>query len=269
MGGRGSSSGLTATASAPLPPNPAPPMPKMPPVPNPIADQVPDDNNTPVTPNVLDNLTGLTDGELAQLFRDSQKVNLPNHLDDADDVTQRFVFQIGLNDKPTVLDAAAFNKFMSDNLIDQSQVLSRSVNGGTLKTSAGGSRTLKPQDIVDMMTQSRLNYIGGKIGGQAYGAGTYFDQNGGGNTGYGNGMTVNAVLNPATARVISSTRLSSLAQQFDQTHPQFARATGGYTTKFRNNNMSVYALVLGYNVIKDGYGTYHNVIDRKALVYKK
>ena len=55
MGGRGSSSGLTATA-APTQPTPGPKL-KIPvPAPNPIADQAPDDNNTPVTPNAIDSL---------------------------------------------------------------------------------------------------------------------------------------------------------------------------------------------------------------------
>lgn len=268
MGGRGSSSGLTATA-APTQPTPGPKL-KIPvPAPDPIADQVPDDNNTPVAPNAIDSLTNMTDDQLAQLYASSQAAGLPNHLGDADDKTQRFVFQIGLNDKPMVLDTAAFTQFLSDNNISRSQILSRSVNGGTLKTSSGGTRSLSAQDVVDMMTQSRLNYIGGKHGGQRFGAGTYFDQNGGGNTGYGNGKTVTAVLNPKTARIISSSDLAKKAAAFDKSHPKFAKATGGYSTSFYNNNMSIYALVLGYNVIKESYGSYHNVIDRKALVYSK
>lgn len=267
MGGRGSSSGLTATA-APTQPTPGPKL-KIPvPAPNPIADQVPDDNNTPVTPNALDSLVGMTDDQLTQVYLDSQKVGLPNHLGDADDKTQRFVFQIGLNDKPMVLDSAAFNQFMSDNNISQSQILSRSVNGGTLKTSSGSLRNLSAKDVVDMMTQSRLNYIGGKHGGQAYGAGTYFDQTGGRNTGYGQ-TTVTAVLNPKTARIVSSSDLAKKAAAFDRSHPKFAKATGGYSTAFYNNNMSIYALVLGYNVIRSSHNNYHNVIDRKALVYRK
>ena len=64
-------------------------------------------------------------------------------------------------------------------------------------------------------------------------------------------------------------KLRTLAAAFDRSHPKFARATGGYSTCFRNNNMSIYALAMGYNVIKDATGSYHNVIDRKALVYKK
>ena len=267
MGGRGSSSSLTATA-APTQPTPGPKL-KIPvPAPNPIADQVPDDNNTPVTPNAIDSLTNMTDDQLAQLYANSQAAGLPNHLGDADDKTQRFVFQIGLNDKPMVLDTAAFNQFMSDNNISQSQILSRSVNGGTLKTSSGSLRNLSAKDVVDMMTQSRLNYIGGKHGGQAYGAGTYFDQTGGRNTGYGQ-TTVTAVLNPKTARIVSSSDLAKKAAAFDRSHPKFAKATGGYSTAFYNNNMSIYALAMGYNVIKDATGSYHNVIDRKALVYRK
>lgn len=276
MGGRGSNSKIRHRAStqmqAQAQPIPAPPQPQPQPVQqNPIADQVPDDNNTPVTPDPLAMLAGMDDGQLAQLFKDSQKAQLPNHLNDVSDITQKFIFQIGMNDKPTVLDQTEFNQFLADNNIPRSQILARSFNGSSLKTSSGRSTKLTPQDIADMLKYSRLNYIGGKKGGQAYGAGTYLAMTGGRNTGYG-GVTVNAVLNPKTAKVISDTRLATLARQFDRTHPQFARATGGYNSSFHNNNMSVYAVVLGYNVISDGSntsGAYRNVIDRKALVYLK
>lgn len=234
-----------------------------------VVQQVPDDTNTPVTPNALTALSQMDDAQLAQVFLASQQAALPNHLDDASDITQKFVFHNGLNDKPMVLDAASFKQFMADNNIQQSEVLSRSINGGVLKTSAGGKRNLTAKDVADMMMYSRLNYIGGKHGGQAHGAGTYFDMNGGGNTGYGHGLTVNAVLNPATAKVITSSALHAKAAAFDQAHPQFAKATGGYNRSFRNNNMSVYALAMGYNVIKDSNSGYHNIIDRKALVYKQ
>ena len=271
MGGRGSTSNLTRARKV-IPTPQLQPQQNQPtqPQPNPIAQQVPDDTNTPVAPDALTSFTQMSDAQLAQVFLDSQKSGLPNHLDDAADVTQRFVFYNGLNDKPEVLDAAAFSKFMADNNISQSQVLARSINGGTLKTSSGGSRKLTPNDVADMMMYSRLNYVGGKHGGQAYGAGTYFDMNGGGNTGYAGGKTVNAVLNPKTAKIITKSALAKAAAAFDKSHPQFAKATGGYNSNFYNNNMSVYALAMGYNVIKeDGRGGYHNIIDRKALVYRK
>lgn len=264
MGGRGGASGLLRTS---MPVN-GPKLVLQQQQNNPIADQTPDVNNTPVQPDPLASLAGMDDAQLAQVYLNSQSMGLPNHLDDAADVTQRFIFAIGMNDKPMVLDSAQFAKFMQDNNISQGSVLARSVNGGTLRTSAGNTRNLSPQDVTDMMMYSRLNYVGGKHGGQAYGAGTYFDMNGGRSTGYGGGKTVTAVLNPQTARVITDRALRTKAQAFDRSHPQFARATGGYSTSFRNNNMSIYATVLGYNVIKDATGSYHNVIDRKALVYR-
>ena len=124
--------------------------------------------------------------------------------------------------------------------------------------------------LSDMMKYSRLNYIGGKVNGQAYGAGTYFDRNGGVNTGYGS-TTVVAVLNPKTAKTIDVTTLRSRARAFAASHPKFARAAGAFNTRFNNNNMSIYALAMGYNVITDSKTnpSYHNVIDRSALVYRK
>lgn len=78
-----------------------------------------------------------------------------------------------------------------------------------------------------------------------------------------------AVLNPSTAKVITDTQLRQRAAAFSQSHPQFTRAVGPYSTSFHNNNMSIYALAMGYNVIKDSGSGYHNVIDRSALVYRK
>ncbi len=241
------------------------------PIPN-VQNQAPTPQNTPVMPsgNVLSNLQGMDDAQLAALYKLSQQTDLPNHLNDVSDVTQKFVYTVQLNDKPTVLNSADFQQFLQDNNISNSQILSRSVNGGVLKTSAGNQTGLSSRDVIDMMLYSRFNYIGGKLNGQAYGAGTYFDMNGGRSTGYGQN-TVNAVLNPATARVVTDSQLSRLARAFDASHPQFARATGGYNSNFSGgrNNMSVYALVMGYNVIKDATGSYHNVIDRGALVYRQ
>lgn len=268
MGGRGSSSRIQPQAPQMRmqmqPPQPPQQQPQ-----NPIVNQVPDDTNTPVVPDALDTLQGMNDAQLAQLFRQSQAAALPNHLGDVDDQTQKFIFAIGMNDRPTVLDQAQFQQFMSDNGIPQSQILSRSVSGGVLKTSAGNTRNLSAQEVSDILKYSRMNYIGGKHGGQAYGAGAYFDMNGGGNTGYASGHTDTAVLNPKTAKVITDTRLAQLARAFDRSHPQFARATGGYSTNFHNNNMSIYATVLGYNVIKQSGSTYHAIIDRKALVMRQ
>ena len=236
------------------------------------ANQTPNDQNTPVQPGAITALTQMSDDELAQLVNDSKSVIMPNHLADIDDPTQKFVYQAGLNAMPQVLDAAAFQQFMQDNGISQSEVLARSVDPITV-TVPGGSGyqparlNYTAQMITDMMMYSKFNYIGGKHGGQVYGAGTYFAMTGGKNTGYG-GHTVQAVLNPATTRMISKSQLQRQAQSFAASHPKFAQAVGGY----KHNNISIWALCMGYNVISDGYntnGAYRNVIDRSALVYRK
>ena len=233
-----------------------------------VQNQVPTQNNTPVQPGALDAISQMSDDQLAQLVTLAKSTQLPNHLNDVNDLTQKFVYTAGLNARPTVMDQSAFNQFLADNNIPRSQLLARSVNGATY--SVGNTRyNLSAQQVVQMFTQSRLTYSGGKQGGQALGGGTYFDMNGGRNTGYGQ-MTMVGALNPATARVISTSQLQSKAQAFAASHPKFARAVGAYTGGSfgsHNNNMAIYALAMGYNVISRG--SYHNVIDRSAVVIQQ
>lgn len=190
-----------------------------------------------------------------------------SRLNDVSDITQKFVFTAGLNEKPAVLSNSDFQQYMKDNGLGKSDIISRSVNGASYRNASGTRVNLSAQDVSDMMMYSRLNYIGGKVGGQALGAGTYFDHVYGKSTGYG-GHTVTAVLNPKTAKSIDYTQLASKARAFDASHPNFARQTGGYNSSYKGggNNMAIYALAMGYNVITAGNG-YTNVIDRSALVY--
>lgn len=271
MGGRGSNSKM-AKQPPPTPLQTTPPIQTNPPAqPRQIQRQPPTDQNVPVTPAAVTRLSQMSDAQLAQLATTAKTISMPNFLSDRNDQTQQFVFAAGINDKPQVLDDADFAQFMADNSIPQSQLLSRSVGPITYTNRDGSRVSLSANDVIDMMKYSRLNYIGGKVGGQAYGAGTYFDMTGGKKTAYGGSMatTATAVLNPATARVITDTQLRVKAAQFARTHPQFVRAVGAYDTRFNNNNMSIYALAMGYNVIRDSSSGYHNVIDRSALVYKK
>lgn len=232
-----------------------------------IAQQPPTAQNTPVTPAGVTALTQMTDAQLAQLVRDSKTVDMPNFLADVSDATQKFVYAAGLNGKPTTLDDAAFAQWCQDNGVTTADLLSRDVDPITYTNPLGTRITLSGPQVVDVMRDSAFNYIGGKHGGQVYGAGTYFDKVGGGRTGYGSKpgfVTAVAALNPQTAHVISSSTLQTRARAFSQSHPQFARAVGGYSSQ----TMSIYALAMGYNVITSS-GGYHNVIDRSALVYRR
>lgn len=266
MGGRGSNSKIQRRTPTPTPA--APPQ-QQPQQQQPAQPQTPM-NQTPVVQNAVGVLSAMSDDQLAQLMRQSKGIDMPNHLNDAVDATQKFVYQAGLNEQPQVLDDAAFQQYLQDNNIPRSDILARSV-GGANYTVNGVTMRLTPQQVTDIMKYSALNYVGGKHGGQVYGAGTYFDRNGGNATGYGNGSSVAtavAVLNPATARVIDKATLQRQIPQFIQSHPKFAREVGSSVS---NNTLSLYALAMGYNVITDSRTnpSYHNVIDRAALVYRK
>lgn len=234
-----------------------------------VQNQAPDATNTPVTPDALATLSNMTDQQLMTLMMSSKHVDMPNHLNDVgandgSNTTQKFVFAAGLNGLPTVLDDAAFNQYMKDNHIAQSEILSRSTNGANYTVNNVHVR-LTPQQVTDILKYSALNYVGGKHGGNVYGSGTYFDQVGGQNTGYAGGATVLAVLNPKTAKVITKSALKQKIPSFAASHPKFARAVGAVDY----DNLSIYALAMGYNVIKADHCNYHNVIDRTALVYRK
>ena len=255
------------------PPQMQSPQQQMPPVNtmNPAnANQTPNNQNTPVQPGGVTALTQMTDDQLAQLVRDSRNAIMPNFLADAGDQTQAFVYQAGMNGLPQVMDAASFQQFLQSNNISQSDVLARSVND--IKYSAGGHQmSLTGKQQADMLMYSKFNYIGGKHGGQALGAGAYFARNGGVPTGYGN-YTMVAAINPALARPITLSRLQTEAARFAQTHPKFNRAVGGFNTNFNNNNMSIWALAMGYNVITGDnprWDSRTNIIDRSVLVYRK
>lgn len=236
--------------------------------PNNVANQPATPQNTPVTPGGVTALAQMSDDQLATLINQSKRVQMPNHLSDvymsrSVDQTQKFVYAAGLNEKPTVLDTADFNKYLSDNNIPRSQLLARSTGGADF-TVAGTQMRMTPQQVSLQLKDSSLTYVGGKRGGQVHGAGTYFDQNGGRPTGYSssNGVTIIAALSKK-ARVIDESRLMSQSQRWARSHPRAAAAIGPYTRQ----NQSIYALAQGYNVIQ--FGSYHNVIERSALVIRR
>lgn len=230
---------------------------------NNVANQAPSPQNTPVVPNATTVLSQMTDQQLTQLYNQSRNVDMPNHLSDVSDATQRFVFTAGLNEKPQVLDDAQFAKYLKDNNIPQRDVLARSVSSANY-TVNGTNIRLSPTQVTDLTKYGDLNYIGGKVGGQVYGAGTYFARTGGKPTGYGsNGATMIGVLSK-NAKPISKYQLQSRTATWVQSHPQFAKAVGAFSTK----TASIYALAQGFNVITDGANDYHNIIDRSAVVLK-
>ena len=252
-----------------------------------VSTQTPNASNTPVISQAVQNLSQMDDASMAALINAAKRAQLPNYLGDvvttdrygrtqrvATPLTQRVVVQAGINEKPLVLDQNEYNQFLQDNNIPTFNQLARSVGGNSYTNADGTQVDLKANQITDIIKYSRMNYIGGRHGGNVLGDGTYFDQNGGHVSSYtqngGSGKysstsdTIIGALNPKTARVINNRSLRTQATSWANSHPQTARAIGSYNS----DTMSTYALCMGYNVISDGSG-YHNVLDRSALVLKK
>lgn len=258
MGGRGSKSGLVANPGQPIPQQPQ--LVQQQPQPQQLnpSDALQTAAQATAT---LAQVAAMTDDQLAQAVIDSRTVDMPNFLNDIPDQTQKFVYQVGLNGAPQVMDQQQFTQFMQQNNIPNYQIMARSVDANF---------PLTAQQIADTFKYSELNYVGGKKGGQMSGAGTYFDMNGGRGTGYGSGATIKAIYNPATARVIDYHVLQRQAATFARTHPKFARAVGSFTNG-KNGNASIYALAMGYNAISGGpvSSSYQNIIDRSAVIVLK
>ena len=215
----------------------------------------------------------MSDSQLTNVLKTAAGVQLPNHLNDRDDPTQKLIYTIGLNAPPQIMDSKSFKQFMSDNNIPNSQMMSREVGTGQYRTTSGAVRRLTSDQVAQMWTSDPYNYIGGKHGGQALGAGAYFDMNGGRGTGYASGGTKTvAIINPNTARVIDVNSLQRQARSWAQTHPQadkqIKRMARTSRASFGNAELSLYATVMGYNVISSGHG-YHNVIDRSAVIVRQ
>ena len=277
MGGRGTSSqsrGSATVSGRQAPRIQAQPQPAQP---QPAQQVQPAPTQMPLPPaprqTSLDQLSKMNDSQVLSILKTAEHADLPNHLKDKYDPTQQLVYTIGLNAPPQVMDKKSFDAFRHANNIPSSQIMTREVNGGKFRTTAGTSRNLTSQQVAQMWTSDPYNYIGGKHGGQALGAGAYFDMNGGRSSGYArNGTSTFAILNPNTARVITTGRLTREANRWAQTHPkanaQLQKMARRSQASFGNAQYSLYAAVLGYNVITSS-GGYHNVIDRSAVIVRQ
>ena len=228
--------------------------------------------------NTVSMFNGMSDDQMAKAVKNSINVDMPNHIADVSDITQNFTYANGLNAKPTVLSDSDFDNYVKQNKIGANEYLLREVD--PVRFSSNGVRfTYSADDVTDMFKTSDINYIGGKYGGQAYGAGTYFAQGDFNHiTGYGSGAdgvghkTMVAVFDKSKAKAIYSGDIRSEWSKFSATHSKTASAVNNLSGR----TDSIKALLMGYNVItsqsngslKGSYDEYYNIIDRSALVVR-
>jgi len=230
MGGRGSSSGITAA-------------------PAPAAQPA-------TTPSgfTLADVQAMNDDQLHDFLIDVYNVDTPDFLNSHH--TQKMVYGLGLNETPQVVSDAQLQQMISSG----AKPIYRSVDDITLP----GNIRMTGTDMHDMLRSGDLTYLGNGI----YGDGLYFSDSLSGSKGYGS-TTIRGVLSPK-AKTISMQQLKSEYDSFIKSHPQTRKALGFAAQRgARINSYSQFALIRGYNVVTythyDGE-TYYNVIDRSALI---
>lgn len=272
-------------------PQQATPQPQAQPVPQPQQAQQPPkqpDNQVPpqpTTPQIsvndlttLQQFANLDDRAMARAILNSNNVDLPFYLKDEPSATQNLVYSLGMNEAPMVLSNYDWNNYLAANGIQKSQIMFRSMSaGGYVPDGMRDTINLTPDQMAQILMYAPHSYVGGKYGGMAFGAGTYFDMDATGNTGYG-GKTIKAILSPQ-ASVITKSDLMNRESLFASKMPLTYREINNSASRFyssqsfsgsRGERISLLSLGMGYNVIASRIGGgYHNVITRNAMIMNK
>lgn len=200
----------------------------------------------------------MTDDQKADVIDSMIKQGVPVHL--ADNDFQKMIYNIGLNDKPQLVDDATLN----------------SMNGTELWRTVNNVYD-RQNDISYTADQIARQVQAGRVtrvsdnGGSVYGRGIYFADNQYDSTLYGN--TRGNVQKTAQIRC----KLNSNANVISH-----SKATRGVSAEIRSGSklgkvlrkcdhdsqVSIYAMAKGYNVITSGHG-YYNVLNRNAVTMSK
>ena len=205
-----------------------------------------------------DAFMGMSDDQKADVIDSMIKQDVPAHL--ADNDFQKMIYNIGLNDKPQLVDDATLN----------------SMNGTELWRTVNNVYDRK-NDISYTADQIARQVQAGRVtrvsdnGGSVYGRGIYFADNKSDSTLYGN--TRGNVQKTAQIRC----KLNSNAKVINH-----SKATQGVYSEIKSGSKlgkvlrkcdsdsqaSIYALAKGYNVITSGHG-YYNILNRNAVTMSK
>ena len=197
---------------------------------------------------------GMSDDEKADVITSMITQDVPDHLSDTD--FQKFIYNIGLNDRPDVVDDATLNKMKGteifrtvNNVYDRQNDISYTADQIAKQVQAG------------RVTRTSDN------GGSVYGRGIYFADNKTDSSMYGN--TRGNVKKTAIIRA----KVNSNAKTVD-----YYSASAGARAEIKSGSklgkalkkcdsqsaVSIYAMAKGYNVITSGHG-YYNVLNRNAI----
>ena len=200
----------------------------------------------------------MSDDQKADVIDSMIKQGVPSHL--ADNDFQKMIYNIGLNDKPQLVDDATLNSMNGtelwrtvNNVYDRQNDISYTADQIARQVQAG--RVTRVSDS----------------GGSVYGRGIYFADDKTESSFYGNtrgnvkktaqvhcklnsnAKTINyySAISGASSEITKGTKLGKALKNCD-----------------RESQVSIYAMAKGYNVITSGHG-YYNILNRNAVTMSK
>ena len=250
MGGRGAKSSISIMGSGtPLPP---------PATNNATQVDVDDTQVASAFSADYDKFMAMTDDEKADFISANIKSDVPDHL--AKNDFQRFVYNSGLNEKPTIVDDATLDTMTGTEIF-------RTVN----------SVYDRQKDLSYTGDQIARQVMAGRVtrvsdnGGSVYGRGIYFADSYGSSTSYGGtrgDVKKTAVMRGKLNNNAKVVNYHTASQGVSKEISSGSKLGKVLRKADSDSQVSIYAMAKGFNVISSGHG-YLNVLNRNAITMSK
>lgn len=223
--------------------------------------QQPVQQQQPVTPSMsasFNQFMSMTDDDKADVIDSMVKQGVPAHLSDTD--FQKFIYNVGLNDKPQLVDDATLNSMAG-------KMMYRTVNAVYDRKNDINYRA---DEIAKQIQSGRITRTSDN-GGSVYGRGIYFADSRSASTAYGSSRGDVKKTAVVSMKLNSNAKVIGYRQASNGVQSEIAKGTklGKALSKVdRHSAESIYALTKGYNVIDAGNG-YYNVLNRQAITMSK
>lgn len=205
-----------------------------------------------------DNFMAMTDDQKAQAISSLASQDVPVFL--ADNDFQKFTYNLGLNDKPQLVDDDVLDTMNGTELFRTVNSINDTTN--RIKYNA--------DDIASQVQRGSVTRVSDN-GGSAYGRGIYFADDYTESSYYGNSRgnikktaVVRAKLN-SNAKVITYSKATSGLRQEINSGSSLGRALARCD---HASQVSLYAMAKGYNVIYN-QNSYYNILSRNAVTMSK
>lgn len=224
------------------------------PTPTPTPTQVDDTQPAQAMSAQYDAFMQMSDDQKADVIDTMIKQGVPAHL--ADNDFQKMIYNIGLNDKPQLVDDATLDGMNGTELW-------RTVNN---VYDSKNDISYTADQIARQVQAGRVTRVSDN-GGSVYGRGIYFADSKSESSYYGN--TRGNVQKTAQIRckLNSNAKVINHHNAVQGVNSEISRGTklGKVLAKCdRSSQASIYSLAKGYNVITSGHG-YYNVLNRNAV----